>query len=129
MTSFGADAAEFVHALSQEHRIRAQAEIGELLLQRQRLGISPQTPFSHFAEGLPELLVVFTDPAFFTPAFDAPLAELHDRLVARHYPTELLRLAAVGAARPESDDSSMAASEDELLAYRAFKGMRKRLQG
>jgi hypothetical protein len=128
MTSFGADAAEFAHALSQEHLFRAQAEIGELAAQRTRLGLLPQTPFSHFAEGLPELLVAFTDPRFFEPAFDAPMAELHDRLVVRHYPTELLRLAAIGEARPESDDDSMAVGEDELLHYRAFKGMRKRLQ-
>jgi hypothetical protein len=128
MTSFGADAAEFAHALSQEHLMRAQAELGELAAQRTRLGLLPETPFSHFAEGLPELLVAFTDPRFFESAFDAPLAELHDRLVARHYPTELLRLSAVGEARPESDDASLAVGEDELLHYRAFKGMRKRLQ-
>jgi hypothetical protein len=128
MTSFGAEAAEFAHALTQEHLIRAQSELGELAAQRQRLGLLPELPFVHFAEGLPELLVVFTNPTFFTPAFDAPLAELHDRLVARHYPTELLRLAAVGEARPESEDTSLAVGEDELLHYRAFKGMRKRLQ-
>lgn len=128
LTSFGADAAEFAHALSQEHLVRAKTELGDLVRQRQRLGLLPETPFTHFAEGMPELLVAFTEPAFVTPVFDAPLSELHDRLIARRFPVELLRLAAIGAARPESDDASLSVTEDDLLPYRAFKGMRKRLQ-
>lgn len=129
LASFGSDAAEFAHALAQEHLRRAKAELGELLRQRQRLGVSPETPFSHFADGMPELLVAFTDPGFATPVYDAPLAELHDRIVARHFPAELLSLTAVGAARPESRDSSLRIADNELLTYRAFKGMRKRLRG
>jgi len=129
LTSFGAEAAEFAHAISGEHLARAKVELAELQLQRQRLGLSPATPFAHFAEGMPELIAAFTDPSFATPVFDVPLAELHDRLVARRFPTELLRLTAVGDARPESDDRSLSVGANELLPYRAFKGMRKRLQG
>ena len=101
----------------------------ELALQRQRMGLSPATPFSHFADGSPELLAAFVDPRFIEPAFDGPLSELHDRAVARHFPTDLLHFAAVGPARPESDDRSLAVREDDVLPYRAFKGMRKRLVG
>ena len=128
LTSFGADAAEFAHALSGEHLARARAELGELASQRQRLGLSPETPFSHFTDGLPELLAVFIQPGFVTSAFDAPIAELHDRAVARHFPADLIRFAAVGEARTQRDDSSLDVGEDDTLPYRAFKGMRKRLQ-
>jgi hypothetical protein len=129
LTSFGADAAEFAHALAGEHLARAKAELAESEWQRERLGLSPQTPFARFADGMPELLVAFADPSFTQPASDAPLSELHDRLVARRFPTELLRLAAIGASRPETDDLSLAVGAADLLDYRAFKGMRKRLRG
>lgn len=129
LTSFGADAAEFAHALSGEHLARARGELGELALQRQRLGLLPPAPFSHFAEGLPELLVAFAEPSFVSPAFDAPLAETHDRAVARHFPADLLRFTALGDGRIQSDDRSLAAGEDDIVPYRAFKGMRKRSQG
>jgi hypothetical protein len=129
LISFGAEAAEFAHALSGEHLTRARGELAELARQRQRLGVLAEMPFSHFAEGSPELLVAFTDRGFSGPALDAPLAELHDRAVARHFPPELLRFAAVGSARPESGDHSLTVHEEDLLPYRAFKGLRKRLQG
>jgi hypothetical protein len=129
LTSFGAEAAEFVHALSGEHLMRAGAEIGELVLQRERLGLSPETPFARITDGLPELLTVFVRPDFATTAYDAPIAELHDRAVIRHFPADLMRFSAAGDARLESADKSLTLGEDDVLTYRAFKGMRKRLQG
>jgi hypothetical protein len=127
LTTFGADAAEFARALGGEHLGRAKAELRDVALQRQRMGLLPATPFSHFADGSPELLVVFVDPDFIAPTLDAPLSELHDRAVARHFPTDLLHFAAVGPARPGGDDRSLTLREDDILPYRAFKGMRKRL--
>jgi hypothetical protein len=49
-------------------------------------------------------------------------------MVARHFPAELLALAAIGEARPAGDDSSLEVLEDDVLSYRAFKGLRKRLR-
>lgn len=128
LESFGADAAEFAHALSGEHLARAKAELGELIAQKMRLGLLPaELPFSHFTADAPEILAVFAAPDFWDSALDAPIAALHDRAVARHYSAELLGLAAIGDAR-DSADPRMALLEDDILPYRAFKGMRKRLQ-
>ena len=129
LTTFGAEAAQFAHALSGEHLERAKTELTALAAQKIRLGLlAPDIPFSHFAAGSPELLVAFTTPSFSDASIDAPIAELHDRAVARHFPAELIEFAAVGDARPD-DDHSLEVAEDDVLPYRAFKGMRKRLQG
>ena len=128
LTTFGAEAAQFAHALSGEHLERAKVELTELAAQKVRLGLLvPDLPFSHFTAGSPELLVAFTTPSFSAASLDAPIAELHDRAVARHFPAELIEFAAVGEARA-GDDHSLAVAEDDVLPYRAFKGMRKRLQ-
>ena len=129
LTSFAADAAQFAHALSGEHLERAKAELAALAAQKVRLGLlAPELPFSHFTAGSPELLVAFMTPAFSEQSLDAPLAEMHDRAVARHFPAEFIEFAALGEARP-SEDHSLEVLEDDVLPYRAFKGMRKRLQG
>ena len=129
LTTFGAEAAQFAHALSGEHLERAKTELTALAAQKIRLGLlAPDIPFSHFAAGSPQLLVAFTTPSFSDASIDAPIAELHDRAVARHFPAELIEFAAVGDARPD-DDHSLEVAEDDVLPYRAFKGMRKRLQG
>ena len=129
LTTFGAEAAQFAHALSGEHLERAKTELTALAAQKIRLGLlASDIPFSHFTAGSPELLVAFTTPRFSDASLDAPIAELHDRAVARHFPAELIEFAAVGDARPD-DDRSLEVAEDDVLPYRAFKGMRKRLQG
>lgn len=128
LESFGADAAEFAHALSGEHLMRAKAELGELIAQKTRLGLLPaELPFSHFTADAPEIIAVFASQDFWDSSLDAPIAALHDRAIARHYSAELLSLAAIGDARG-SGDPTMALLESDILPYRAFKGMRKRLQ-
>jgi hypothetical protein len=127
LTSFGADGAEFAHALRGEHIERAKAELGELALQRMRLGILGEAPFARFTEGVPEVLVVATSPEIVDPDLDAALAELHDRTVARHFPPELLRFALAGRAR--GVDGSFAVGEDDVLSYREFKAARRRASG
>ena len=129
LAAFGSDAAEFVHALAGEHLIRAKAELADLVAQKVRLGLLPaDLPFMRFTEDLPELLVVFTDPEFTEPALDAPIAELHDKLVARKFPTELLTFAATGeAAAAFGGDAEDRILEDDVMSYREFRGFRKRL--
>ena len=129
LAAFGSDAAEFVHALAGEHLIRAKAELADLVAQKVRLGLLPaDLPFMRFTEDLPELLVVFTDPEFTEPALDTPIAELHDKLVARKFPTELLTFAATGeAAAAFGGDAEDRILEDDVMSYREFKGFRKRL--
>lgn len=129
LITFGAEAAQFAHALSGEHLDRAKAELTALAAQKIRLGLlSPDLPFSHFTAGSPELLVAFTPPSFSQSSLDAPIAEMQDRAVARHFPAELIEFAAIGDAR-STGGHSLAVAEDDVLPYRAFKGMRKRLQG
>jgi hypothetical protein len=129
LSGFGSDAAEFAHALAGEHLIRAKAELADLIAQKVRLGLLPEDlPFMRFTEDLPELLAVFTDPNFAEPELDAPIAELHDKLVARRFPTELLCFTATGeAAAAYGGDAEPRVWEDDVMAYRAFKGFRKRL--
>ena len=81
-----------------------------------------------FTAGSPELLIAFSTARFSEPVFDAPLVECHDRAVARHFSPELIALAAIGEARPEGG-TSLTLAENDIVTYRAFKGMRKRLQG
>ena len=130
LADFGSDASELAHALSGEHLHRVREEIGALLHQKQRLGLLPvDIPFERIAEGMPDLLVVFTDPEVIEPQFDAPIAELHDKLIARRFPVEKLRFAAVGSARENfaaSDSADSALHSDDVCDYRAFKSMRKR---
>ena len=131
-SEFGSDAGELAHALSGEHLARVRAEVAELTDQKQRLGLLPaDIPFDRIAEGNPDLLEVFTDPTVAEQRFDAPLAELHDKLIARRFPVDHLRFAAVGAAReggvaPGSVAGGLTVESEDVLDYRAFKALRKR---
>lgn len=130
MADFGSDASELAHALSGEHLARVREEVGGLLRQKQRLNLLPATiPFEHITDGYPELLVVFTGADVADARFDAPLAELHDKLVVRRFPVDRLRFAAVGQAREglaEPNSSELAVRSGDVFDYRAFKTMRKR---
>jgi hypothetical protein len=129
LTSFAAEAAQFAHALTGEHLARAAAELEGLVAQKIRLGLLPaDVPFAHLASGPPELLVIFATRQFTEASLDAPLSEMHDRMIARHFPAELLGLAAIGEARSAGNGSSLEALEDDVLSYRAFKGLRRRLR-
>jgi hypothetical protein len=127
---FGSDAAELSHALSGEHLAHVRDEVGALLRQKQGLGLLPaEVPFERVSEGYPELVVVFEDADVADARFDAPIADLHDKLVTRRFPTEHLRFANVGLAREgaeSTDASKLTVREGDVLDYRAFKGMRRR---
>ena len=130
---FGSDAAELSHALAGDHLAHVRDEVGAMLRQKQELGLLPLgIPFERISEGYPELLVVFDDADIADARFDAPIADLHDKLVARRFPTEHLRFANVGLAREGAgspDASKLAVREGDVLDYRAFKGMRRRRRG
>jgi hypothetical protein len=121
------DFAEFATALGGEHLRRAKAELGDLVAQKQRLGLLPGSiPFRHFTADAPEYLVVLAgfDPA--DPGLDEPVASVHERLVARHFSPDLLRFSAVGGSE---NPESLRLGENDELSYREFKGMRRRLRG
>ena len=133
MSDFASSASELAHALSGEHLERVKAEIGLLLRQKQRLGLlRTDIPFERFADGDPELLVVFSDPDVVDAKFDAPVAELHDKLIAKRFPADRLAFAAVGEARENAESADrvdLTVREADVFDYRAFKGMRKRRRG
>ena len=130
LASYASDFAEFARALTGTHLQRAKVELDELVGQKQRLGLLPERiPFRHFTADDPEYLVVFAVPDVADPAFDAPIAELHDRLVARHYQPELLRLASIGPLGATESAESLELRAEGEMPYKAFKAYRKGLRG
>jgi len=126
LAPYAADFAEFARALSGKHLQRAKAELDALVAQKQRLGLFPESiPFRHFTADDPEYLVVFAGVAVGESSLDAPIAEMHDRLVARHYQPDLLRLASVG---PTDSTEALSIHADDALPYKAFKSYRKSLR-
>ena len=128
LSAYTSDFAEFARALSGTHLQQAKKELDELVGQKQRLGLFPaEIPFRHFTADDPEYLVVFAVADVSDPALDAPIAELHDRLVARHYQPELLRLASVGFG-PAMPAGSLKLSAECAMPYKAFKSYRRGLR-
>lgn len=127
LAPYAADFAEFARALTGEHLQRAKTELDELVAQKQRLGLFPrEIPFLHFTADDPEYLVVFAGVDVGDAGLDVPIAELHDRLVARHYQPDLLRLASVG---PLGSPEALALHAEDALPYKAFKSYRKSVRG
>ena len=129
LVSHGADFADFVQALGGAHLDAARAELSELVRQKLRLGLlCEDIPFRHFTADDPEYLVVFSDYDLASSALDLPLAEMHDKLVARHCRPELIRFVGI-----DSRDASLPAPGLELgcgepQSYREFKRFRKQLR-
>jgi hypothetical protein len=127
LAASAADFAEFASALAGAHLARAKAELGDLTLQKQRLGLLPaDVPFRHFTQDAPEYLVVLAGFDLSDPELDAPIAEVHERLVARHFQPELLRFAGVDESGAIGE---MTIGAEGSLSYREFKAYRKRLKG
>ena len=75
---------------------------------------------------------MFSDPDVVDAKFDAPVAELHDKLIAKRFPADRLAFAAVGEARENAESADrvdLTVREADVFDYRAFKGMRKRRRG
>lgn len=129
LMAHAADFAEFAQALGGTHLATARAELDELVRQKLRLGLLSETiPFRHFTEDRPEYLVVFSDVDLASPDLDGPLAEMHDRLVARHYQPELLRLAGIATEGLPSARHVPVIEADDVMTYREFKRARKQLR-
>ena len=130
LASHASDFAEFARALSGTHLQRAKVELDQLVGQKQRLGLLPEEiPFRHFTADDPEYLVVFSVADVADPAFDAPIADLHDRLVARHYQPELLRLASIAPRGATESAESLELRAESAMPYKAFKSHRRSLRG
>jgi hypothetical protein len=127
VVAHAADFADFAQALGGTHLESARRELDELVGQKLRLGLlNSDIPFRHFPEDDPEYLVVFSGYDLASIELDVPLAEMHDKLVARHCRPELLRFSAVGPGTGPAPELSL--GPDDALSYREFKRYRKHLR-
>jgi hypothetical protein len=123
------DFADFAQALGGAHLGAARAELDELVGQKLRLGLlSQDIPFRHFTEDDPEYLVVFAECDLAPVTLDAPLAEMHDKLVARHYRPELIRFVGIDSVGSSTPSPALALDAEDALSYREFKSLRKKLR-
>jgi hypothetical protein len=127
VVAHAADFADFAQALGGAHIEAARRELDDLVRQKLRLGLlHPDIPFRHFPEDDPEYLVVFSGYDLASVELDVPLAEMHDKLVARHCRPELLTFAAVGSGAGSDPDLSL--GPNDAMSYREFKRVRKHLR-
>jgi len=126
LVGHAADFAEFALSLGGSHLTSARLELDELVRQKVRLGLlDASIPFRHFTDDRPEYLVVLSGFDLSSPELDGTLAEMHDRLVARHYPPDLLRLASVAPSDTPESRRGLEVAADVAMEYRAFKRIRK----
>lgn len=126
-TSAG-DFAEMAKAAGAMHLPLIRSEVEALVRQKVELGLLPEDlELRAVEEGLPQLLVVFAGDHVASQASDQAIIELHDKLTARHFPTEHLKLAHVPALESASP-SEVTLHEGDAVSYRAFKAYRKSLR-
>ncbi len=129
VVAHASDFAELVQALGGAHLAAARTELDELVQQKLRLGLlNEDLPFRHFTEGDPEYWMVFCGYDLASAALDAPLAEMHDKLVARHCSPDLLKFAVVGSGRVPSPDPALTIGGEDGMSYREFKRYRRHLR-
>jgi hypothetical protein len=129
VVAHASDFAELIQALGGAHLAAARTELDELVRQKLRLGLlNEDLPFRHFTEDDPEYWVVFSGYDLASNALDAPLAEMHDKLVARHCRPERLKFAVVGSGRAPAPDPALTVGDEDGMNYREFKRYRKRLR-
>ena len=127
LSPYVADFADFARALGGTHLAQAKDELAELFAQKQRLGLLPaDVPLRHLTEDDPEYLVVLAGFSAGDPLLDMPLAEMHEKLVTKHYSPDLLRLSSI---EDPLDKGQLRLQADDMMTYRAFKGYRKRMRG
>lgn len=123
LASVAADVAEYCKALSGEHLERTAEEIDMLVAQKVRLGLLPDDLEVRSVEStLPKLIVAFAERDPREPANDAAIVELHEKLAARHYPTELLRF--LDFVEVPEDGEGLALGAGDAMTYREFKAYR-----
>jgi len=124
LAAVAADLAEFTKAAGGEHLGRLCAECEELVAQKVRLGLLPADLEVRAIEvDLPELLVVIAGDEVYSDACDRAVIELHEKLTARHYPTDLLRFA--HAPELAIGTGSFELCDQDAMSYRDFKSYRK----
>jgi hypothetical protein len=128
VVAHAADFADLTQALGGAHFAAARGELGDLVAQKLRLGLLGDIPFRHFTEDDPEYLVVLTGYDLSSAALDAPLAEMHDKLVARHCRPELLGFSGLGSVGDALTGNALALGAADALNYREFKRYRKQLR-
>lgn len=117
------DLADFCKALSGDHLRHTEAEIGELVAQKVRLGLLPaELEVRGISQGMPHLIIAFAESDPRPPACDAAIVELHDRLAARHFPTHRLRF--LHFTQVPEDGDGLALEPGDAAGYREFKAYR-----
>jgi len=127
LDAVGGDLADFVKATGGTHLARAQAEIAELVAQKTRLGLLPETiELREMREGLPELLVAFVGYGDLGErSNDAAIVALHERLASRHFPTEQrLRFVDLPGADTAQSGDALLIREEDPMTYRQLKEYR-----
>jgi hypothetical protein len=126
LDAVGADLAEFAKALGGSHLARSAAELAELVAQKVRLGLLPaDLEVRSLGDSLPELLVLFADFDVADREHDAAIISLHEKLTARHYPTDLLHFAHMPHVGASAADAPLL-GEGDAMTYRQFKEYRAR---
>lgn len=121
----GADFTDLVKALGGAHLDRIRRECEEMIEQQQRLGLlTSELDVRGFTEEPPVLLTLFVDCDVSDAAYDAAFQALHDKVIARHVPSSVLRFASIQTDR--SGDRPLALRADDILPYRPFRESRKR---
>lgn len=123
LSAVAADLAEFAKALGGDHLERTRLEIADLVAQKVRLGLLPEElDVRALDDRMPRFIVAFAEYGIESAEHDAAIVELHDRLAARHFPTE--RLAFVDFTVVPDDGDGIALSAEHVMSYREFKAYR-----
>ncbi len=123
LAAVAGDLAEFVKALGGEHLQRTREELTALVAQKVRLGLLPaDLEVRAIDDRMPQLLVAFAEYDIAEPVHDVAIIELHEKLTARHFPTERLRFVDFTMVPPDGD--GLALGPDDAMNYREFKAYR-----
>lgn len=121
----GADFTDLVKALGGAHLDRIRRECQEMIEQQQRLGLlTAELDVRGFTEEPPVLLTLFVDTDVSDASYDAAFQTLHDKVVARHVPSSVLRFASIRT--DGAGDRPLALRADDIMPYRPFRESRKR---
>lgn len=121
----GADFTDLVKALGGTHLDRIRLECEEMIEQQQRLGLlTTELDVRGFTEEPPVLLTLFVDTDVSDATYDAAFQALHDRVIARHVPSSVLRFASIETGG--AGDRPLTLCAGDIMPYRPFRESRKR---
>lgn len=121
----GADIADLTKAVGGSHIARVREEVEDLVRQKVALGLLPKDlELRALEERMPQMLVVFGNVE--VNAMEHAALELHDKLVARHFPPERLRFVYLPQLE-EGPSEELSLREGDAMSYREFKAYRKTL--